>query len=320
VELSWLLIFKIVAFLIAIPIVIGLFSEVPWLIRLRLIASLLTGIVLIGLLGWPLAAPSEPFGVVSVVTGSITVGDALALTALAFVTGLLAYFICWPLGSQVGPLAVPAGLAVWALCSGNMAELIRHNPALEQRQALFAAIRWEPLFWLVVVAAGLAGVLLGQRIQSSPKTEQSHEQKPDSKANIYLNAILALVASVLIGHFCIRVLARDVSVGSVVAQPETPQIAFAVSLSFGIAAFVVKKFLDAGYVFVIIASALVTGFTISAYVKTNALQNLVEHWPAVFFSNAVVSISPVQMVAFGTLGSIAGYWLAMRYTYWRKDA
>ncbi|MHC4498131.1 MAG: hypothetical protein ACYS21_03350, partial [Planctomycetota bacterium] len=143
-ELSWLLIFKIAAFLIAIPMVIGLFSEVPWRIRLRLIASLLTGIVLIGLLGWPLAAPSEPFGVVSVVTGSITVGDALALTALAFVTGLLAYFICWPLGSQVGPLAVPAGLAVWALCSGNMAELIRHNPALEQRQALFAAIRWEP--------------------------------------------------------------------------------------------------------------------------------------------------------------------------------
>ncbi|MHC4675900.1 MAG: hypothetical protein ACYTBZ_25705, partial [Planctomycetota bacterium] len=60
-ELSWLLIFKIVAFLIAIPIVIGLFSEVPWRIRLRLIASLLTGIVLIGLLGWPLGAPSDPF-------------------------------------------------------------------------------------------------------------------------------------------------------------------------------------------------------------------------------------------------------------------
>jgi hypothetical protein len=37
-----------------------------------------------------------------------------------------------------------------------------------------------------------------------------------------------------------------------------------------------------------------------------------------FFSNAAISILPVQMVAFGTLGSITGYWLAVRYKYRRE--
>jgi hypothetical protein len=26
----------------------------------------------------------------------------------------------------------------------------------------------------------------------------------------------------------------------------------------------------------------------------------------------------VQMVAFGALGSVAGYWMAIRFDYWRK--
>jgi hypothetical protein len=54
------------------------------------------------------------------------------------------------------------------------------------------------------------------------------------------------------------------------------------------------------------------------YVKQSTLQRLAQEWPVVFFPNAVISILPVQIVAFGTLGSITGYWLAVRYNYWRK--
>jgi hypothetical protein len=46
--------------------------------------------------------------------------------------------------------------------------------------------------------------------------------------------------------------------------------------------------------------------------------DLVQNWPAAFFPNSVISILPIQMVAFGTLGSVAGYWMAIRYEYWRK--
>jgi len=120
-------------------------------------------------------------------------------------------------------------------------------------------------------------------------------------------------------------LAQDVRIfdnklGSVLAQPAVGQIVFAVLVSFGIAAFVVKKFLNVSYICPTVASALVTAFAVSAYVKQDVLQHLIQHWPAVFFSNAVTSILPVQMVAFGSLGSIAGYWLAVRYNYWRKHA
>jgi len=104
------------------------------------------------------------------------------------------------------------------------------------------------------------------------------------------------------------------------AQPVISQIVFAVLVSFGIAAFIFKKFLDISYIWPTVASALVTGFVITTYIKQDVLQHLVSHQPAAFFSNAVASILPVQMVAFGTLGSIAGYWLAVRYNYWRKHA
>ena len=156
-----------------------------------------------------------------------------------------------------------------------------------------------------------------------PKPDKSQE-KANYKLNIYLSAIIALVSSGFIAQFCIGILARDVKIfddrlGSVVAQPATGQIVFAVLVSFGLAAFVVKTFLDTSYIWPIAASALITGFAISIYVKQDILQHLVQRWPTPFFSNAVVSILPVQIVAFGTLGSIAGYWLAVRHNYWRRD-
>ncbi|UCF17343.1 MAG: hypothetical protein JSW59_07740, partial [Phycisphaerales bacterium] len=108
----------------------------------------------------------------------------------------------------------------------------------------------------------------------------------------------------------------DNILGSVVAQPANGQIAFAVLVSFGVAAFVVKKFLNASYIWPAIATALVTAFSMHTYVREASY--LARNWPAVFFENSVSSVLPIQMVAFGTLGSIAGYWMSVRYDYWRK--
>ena len=136
-----------------------------------------------------------------------------------------------------------------------------------------------------------------------------------------MNVILALVCSGFIAQFCIRIVAQDVRVsdnalGSVVAQPAVGQVVFAVLVSFGIAAFFAKKFLNVSYIWPSISSAFVTAFMATIYARE--VQYLVQNWPAAFFSNSVISILPVQMVAFGTLGSVAGYWMAIRYDYWRK--
>jgi len=291
--------------------------ELSWLMRLRIAAVVAIGAALIGILAWPLAAPSDPLGPVRI--SNISLVGAAALVLLAFWVGLIAYFVSWPYGREIGILAVPSGLAIWAVCSGSMAQLIQLNPTLSQRQALFAALKWEPFFWLLIVAAGFAGVLLGQKIRSKSEPAKT-STRANPKPNKYLNAIIALVGSGLIAQLCIKILAQDVmtSDNKIVAQPAVGQIVFAVLVSFGLAAFVVKKFLNISYIWPTVASAFVTTFIITTYARQDTLQYFVGRYPATFFTNAVISILPVQMVAFGTLGSIAGYWLAVRYNYHRK--
>lgn len=319
-ELSWLLIFKIGVSLAGVLIGVGMFSDLSWAVKLKLTATLLLGIILIGLLAWPLAAPVEPFGVVSVPAFS----GAIALVGLAVLAGFIGYFLSWPYGREIGILAAPSGLAIWAVRCGNMVELMRLNPTFAQRQELFVAIKWEPVFWLAIVAAGFGGVLIGQKIVPSRSALVTRATSDERRAT---NAIIAVVGSVFIAQFCIRIFAQDVRIpdprlGSVVAQPAVGQIVFAVLVSFGVAAFIFKKFLNASYIWPTVASALVTGFAVITLNQSGSgqdtLQYLVERQPAAFFSNAVISILPVQMVAFGALGSIAGYWLAVRVNFRRK--
>jgi len=276
--------------------------ELSWLMRLRIAAVVAVGLSLVGLLAWPLAKPADPLG--PVITQNLSPAGAITLAILALVAGLLAYFLSWPYGRQIAILAVPAGLALWAIRSGNMASFLQQNPAFQQRLAIFHALKWTPIFWLAIVAAGCAGTWLAEKIARPKIASNQTEQKPNSNRNTYLNAAVALLLSAVIAHFALRLFAQDVKVfdsqlGTIVGQPATGQIIFAVMVSFGLAAFVVK--------------------VLSVYTRENILQSLVQRWPPVFFPKAVIAILPVQMVAFGTLGSIIGYWLAISYVHWRKS-
>jgi hypothetical protein len=319
-ELSWLLIFKIGASLAGVIVGIGMFSELSWPVKLKVTATLLLGVILMGLLGWPLVAPVEPFEVISVPA----LRGAVTLLGLAVLVGFIGFFLSRPLGREIGILAVPAGLAIWAVRCDNMAELMRLNSTLPQRQALFAALKWEPIFWLAMVAAGFGGVLVGQYLVSRPSSLVPSSRQAPSIQNL-VSGIIATVVSVFIAQFCIGIFAQDIRIadpklGSVVAQPATGQIIFAVMLSFGIAGFLVKKFLNAGYIWPIVASALVTGFTVITHLKQETLRQLVERHPPAFFPSASLSILPVQIVSFGVLGSITGYWLAVRVILQRSSS
>ena len=302
--------------------------ELSWPMRLRIFAAAAVGVVILGFFAHPLAS-RQPFGGLSIVAGTLSVAGAIVLVGLAFVTGLLGYFASWPYGRQIGVLAVPCGLAIWAGRSGTMAGLIRSEAPLigqqqeqmmatfSQRQGLLGALSWEPLFWLAVMAAGGAGVLVGRRILAKPSGSQP-KKDTGSKATVYLHSAFAVVLSGLIAQFAIRVLAQDVAVGPLVTQPTVAQIAFAVVVGFGLAGFLVKVFLDADYVCPAIASALITIFAAAAYAKPSDLEHLTKDWPPIFFSNVLLAILPIQMVVFGTLGAIGGYWMAVRCEYWRK--
>lgn len=286
--------------------------ELSWPMKLRIAAAAAIGVLLIGIFARPFA---EPFGVVKAMGSN----GAIVLVVLAFVAGFIGYFVSWPYGREIGILAVPSGLAIWAVRSGTMAGLIQLNPTAAQRQALVESFKWEPFFWLIVVAAGFAGVLLAQKLVPNKKLET--QEKTKSGLVKYLNAIIALVSSGFIAQFCIRIVAQDVRIsggtlGSVIGQPAVGQVVFAVLASFGCAAFVAKKFLDVGYIWPSISTAFVTAVIAAVYAKD--IPYLVQNWPAAFFSNSVISVLPIQMIAFGTIGSVAGYWMAIRYEYWRK--
>jgi hypothetical protein len=281
--------------------------ELSWPMKLRIAAAAAIGVLLIGVLAWPMA---EPFGRVEAMGTS----NAAILVVLAFVAGFIGYFVSWPFGREIGILAVPSGLTIWAVRSGSMAGLIQLNPTADQRMALMTSLKWETFFWLAIVAAGFAGVLLARKL--SPNKNLAGQEESKSGPGKYLNAIIALVCSVAIAQFCIRIIAQDVRLGSVIGQPAVGQVVFAVLVSFGCAAFVAKKFLNVSYIWPSIATAFVTAVMTSIYARD--IPYLVQNWPAAFFSNSVISVLPVQMVAFGTIGSVAGYWMAIRYDYWRK--
>jgi hypothetical protein len=288
--------------------------ELSWTMKLRIAAAAAVGVGLIGILGWHLAAPSEMTDAV------IGPGGAVTLLLLALLAGLIGYLVSWPYGREIGILTVPFGLSVWAVRSGTMAALIQLNSTGAERQSLVQLLKWQPIFWLIVVAAGFAGPLVCRRLLP-PKEQHPQPERPKANPTKYLNVIMAVAATAFIAQLCIGIFAQDTRLsddefGSVLAQPAIGQIGFAVLLSFGLAAFAVRKLLGVGYVWPIIATVVVTVYSVSVY--ANNMPYLAQQWPAVFFANASSAVLPVQMVAFGTLGSIAGYWMAARYDYWRK--
>lgn len=298
--------------------------ELPWFIKIRIIGVIAAGFLLIGVWAWPIASPIEPAGPVSFLLGNITLGGTIALLVLAFCSGFVAYFLSWPYGRQIAVLAVPSGLAVWAVRTASVGSIIQQYPSADYRQSLFSALKWEPVFWLAVVFAGFAGVWAAGKISSGKFDADKQNEENPSKSTIYVNALIALVGSVLLAQLCLKLFAQDVKLpdsrlGVIMAQPVVGQIVFAVLLSFGIAAFLVEKFLNAGYLWSVIATGLVAAFVGVGSTRPEVLQYLSQNVPANCFPNAILAIMPVQMVAFGTLGSIAGYWMAIRYDYWRQN-
>jgi hypothetical protein len=308
--------------------------ELTWPIKLRIALVSALGAAVIGVYYWPNVAPSDPFGVVSLVSGTISYRDAFILLGMAFGIGLVSYFLSWPYGSRIGILAVPAGLAVWAVRGGNMGTLMQLNTTVERREQLFAIMRWEPLFWLAIVGAGFLGVYVGWHLirPAVPAEDgKSAKQNPHTNAGRaagkfkladYLSLIVAIVGSAIVAQFFIGIFARDFALGDptfgvAVGQPTTAQIVLAVLVSFGIVGFLVKWVLNLDYIWPIISSCLITFIATTTYGRERVLEYFADRWPAMFFSSPVLTVLPIQAVVFGTIGAVAGYWLAVRYDHLR---
>jgi hypothetical protein len=296
--------------------------ELSWLTRIKVTAVLALGIVVWGVFIWHFVAPDDPMGIVTLVGGHVKAAHIGMTILIAFCAGFFAYFLGWPYGREIGILAVPAGLAAWAARSGDMAEFMQTHTAVPQRAGFYRSIGWEGFAWLAIVAAGYAGAQIAAAlIPSGGVLPEFEPQKTRPKMN--WQSVVAIAAAALIGTWCMFLFARNVSfpdksVGSVLGQPANAQIDFAAMLSFGIAAFVAKKVWDASYVWPAIATAIVAYGSMNLCGRQDTLSYMAANWPAAFFSKAFCAVLPVQIVAFGVIGSIVGYWLAVRFKYWQQ--
>jgi hypothetical protein len=293
--------------------------ELTGINKLRIAGVTALGMIVIGMLAWPLAAPADPL--LPVRASDISSSGTIVLLLLAFGVGFAGYFIAWPHGREIGILGVPFGLTIWAGRSGPMRVLTQALDKPDQREALLHSMRFEPAYWLLIVAAGFAGVLAAQQLRPGSNPAPSVAQIKDRpNPSTYLNVGVALLLSVVLIAFLTGVFAQDLctSYATVASQPAVGQILFAVLGAFGVAAFVVKKFLNLSCLWPTIAVLLVLPFADAVYGSSQTVAKFAETEPATFFPHPIFAILPLQFVPLGAIGAAAGHWLAVRYEDWRK--
>lgn len=298
--------------------------ELTVVMRLRIAAVCAVGIAIIGFGAFGFVRPATPLDAITVFSGDISAVDAVCCAGLAFVTGLIAYLAAYPYGKQIGGLAVPVGLAVWTFRSGTMASLLQANTSLPVRQVLYTKLQIESVLWLAIAAAGFAGVYAVSTFLKLKEARTPDAISPKPGKNQSLNIVLAMVLTLVITHIAIGIFAQDVRMfdskyGSVIGQPGNGQVAFAVIVSFGIAAFVTKRYLYTNFIYAAVSAPLLTIWSIKSYANPNVLEYMAKYWPANFFVRSTAAILPLQMVCFAVIGSIAGYWIAVQMAHAKNE-
>jgi hypothetical protein len=305
---------RVIAAVALIYFGLGLFN-VNWLLRIRILCSLSIGALLVGALGWPLVRPDDPLGAISLITGELTPVQAGILILLGFLSGVAATLACYPLGSVLAPFAAPAGIAALALNSGTMRQILLTGAAFEQRNVMYASMRWELLFWLGVCAAGHLGVWLTSRFLHTKTINPLPETS--NKITLWTNWAVAFVAAAVIVYLTIGIFAQDLrqpdeTLGYVVGQPGHRQAAFGVFVSVGLAAFVVRYFVGTHYIPVVLGAAALYIGAFTKIINSQILEHIVRTWPIDFFSHTIYAILPIQYASFSVLGGLTGYWISFQ--------
>ncbi len=290
--------------------------------KFRIAAAFAIGVVLLGLLPWHLISPPAG-GIFAILSGTISIGDLLICAGLSFAAGFLASAVCTPFGMQIGILAAPAGMAVWALRSAALSTVFQAAPAAQDRLAVYSSLRLEAFVWMAIVGCCCFGAIAADKIFKREPANLMDNIGAVFKLPDFAAIPIAVIATIFVGGLLINLIAGDISypdakLGRVVGQPANLQIAFAVLISFMICGFIMKYFIGVNFLWPAATSALLSYYSITMYIKKPIIEHLVNTWPAVFFANSIAAVLPVQMVAFACLGAVWGYWLAVRQHLWQK--
>lgn len=319
----WSIEFGLTAAIIAVFLVMSFFS-VSWVIRLRTCLALAVGIFVMGYLAWPMVKPIYPGSAVTFFEGAISTPEAVILVVLAFIVGFVGYFASYPYGTRIALLAVPAGIAVWSFRGGAMSDLLRINHSLEERLAVYSALRWEGVYWLLLALSGALGVMVASFIIQPRGMKPVEDDRMNLKKDNIATIAVSFFVAVVVTHVAMLLLIQDVrmydsQLGTVIGQPEKAQVAFGVLTAFALAAFLIKLFLKMSYIIPALGSAVYVfvGYRISA--RRDVLEYMAGNWPVSFFPMSIAGVLPVEIVSYGVIGSIVGYWIAIKYEQWRRE-
>ncbi len=289
--------------------------------RIRIALAVAIGVVMLGLLPWNQIKPG-PEGVFALLSGNISKAELLHCAILAYTAGFLASIVCTPFGMQIGVIAAPAGMSVWSFRSGALSTVFQTAPAVNDRLAAYAKLRFEAFIWLALAACCFAGAYVADKLIGKKNTNLPDKFDATFKLPDFAVIPAAVIGTVIVAGILINILAGDVrysdpQIGRVIGQPANLQIAFAVIVAFMACGYMAKLFIGASFIWPATASAFLSSYSIITYSNKPAIAYLANTWPAAFFARPTAAVLPIQMVAFACLGAVWGYWLAVRYNLWK---
>lgn len=294
----------------------GPVSDISVLAKFKIALSLTIGMVVVGLVVWQIIAPASEFDVSSIALGSVSLGGFLILLTLSFFTASMTTFLVGKNGADLASCAVPIGLGACAVRMGELAITIGSYHGAQDIHSVYFGMSWEGFAWLLLVLIGIAGANVGIPFSLLRKRAASVDKK---------SVGIAIVISVLVGMFGTNLLAIgarvvvDREVFSVTRQAYTGQVCFAVLISFIAAGFLCRHFFKVHYIVPVISTAFVVFITMIRASRMSDLEYLGANFPSSFFVNSFAGILPIQMVAFGSLGAMTGYWFSVLLKQWHKE-
>ena len=159
----------------------------------------------------------------------------------------------------------------------------------------------------------------GQRDSSLARSFEFEKLHPTPKASSPTTILGAIAASLAVAHLTISAFAQgpEISSGPVSTQPANAQIVFAVFMAFGLSAFVIRTWFGMDFLWPFLSTALLYLVGVLIYGRSSGMSHVAEAFPGVCFITPLLSITPIQIVALGAIGAVAGYWSSIRYQYWR---
>ena len=293
-------------------------SEVSMSMKLRITLVIIVGGSIFGMCGWSLIAPSTNHGIISFVGGSITAINAMLLLAMAFATGYFTSTLTAGYDGKIAVSAVPVGLCICAVRGGYLTNYLSRFDEVQDMHRTYMSLSWESIYWISLVLVGILGAKLAERFA------KGSTEKGETAKNKALIVMVPLLVSLLIAYFGINILALaprvfDQKFFTVLHQPLTGQIGFAVFITFVLAGYVCRHFIKSSYIYPLISSAIACFIFMNLSGNIKQLEYMNQKYASVFVAQPFAAILPIQFIAFGSLGAICGYWMSFLHEKWKLE-